>query len=130
MCTLLYLQSYNFSVLWSKISLNLNILPKDFLGFSAFRNSHPEVFLGKGVLKVRSKPTGEHPWWSAISIKLQSNFIGTTLWYGCSPVNFLYIFRTPFPKITSGRLLLSIFTYIFVNNSYLFCFYFIFIMHF
>ena len=26
--------------------------------------------------------------------------------HGCSPVNMLYIFRTPFPKITSGRLLL------------------------
>ena len=27
---------------------------------------------------------------------------------GCSPVNLLYIFRTPFPKNTSGGLLLSV----------------------
>ena len=28
--------------------------------------------------------------------------------HGCSPVNLLHIFRTPFPKNTSGRLLLLI----------------------
>ena len=35
-------------------------------------SSHPEVFLGKGVLKICSKFTGEHPCRSAISIKLQN----------------------------------------------------------
>ena len=35
---------------------------------------------------------------SAISIKLQSNFIKITLRHGCSPENLLYIFRTPSPK--------------------------------
>ena len=39
----------------------------------------PEVFLGKGVLKIRSKFTGEHPCRSLISIKLRSNFIKMTL---------------------------------------------------
>ena len=34
------------------------------------RSSHPEVFLGKGALKICSKFTGEHPCRSAISIKL------------------------------------------------------------
>ena len=29
------------------------------------------------------------------------------LWHGCSPVNLPHIFRTPFPKNTSGWLLLS-----------------------
>ena len=33
------------------------------------RNSHPRVFLVKGVLKICSKFTGEHPCRSAISIK-------------------------------------------------------------
>ena len=32
------------------------------------RSSHPEVFLGKGVLKICSKFTGEHPCRSGISI--------------------------------------------------------------
>ena len=35
------------------------------------------------------------------------NFIEFSLRHGCSPVNLLHIFRTPFPKNTSGRLLLS-----------------------
>ena len=37
-----------------------------------FRSSHSEVYLVKGVLKICSKFTREHPCWSAISIKLQS----------------------------------------------------------
>ena len=45
---------------------------------SAFRNSHPEVFLGKGVLKICSTLTGEHLCRSAISISrvtlLKSHF--------------------------------------------------------
>ena len=60
------------------------------------RSSRPEVFLGKGVLKIRSKYTGEQPCRSAISIKLLCNFIEITLWHGCSPVNLLHIFRAPF----------------------------------
>ena len=42
------------------------------------RNNHLEVFLGKGVLKICSKFTGEHPCRSAISIKLQRNFSKNT----------------------------------------------------
>ena len=37
---------------------------------------------------------------------LQSNFIEITFRLGCSPINFLLIFRTPFPENTSGGLLL------------------------
>ena len=36
-----------------------------------YRSSRPEVFLRKGVLKICSKFTGEHPCRSAISINLQ-----------------------------------------------------------
>ena len=39
-----------------------------------YRSSRPDVFLGKGVLKICSKLTGEDSCRSAISIKLQSNF--------------------------------------------------------
>ena len=66
------------------------------------------MFFGKDVLKIYNKLTGEHPRRSVISIKLQSNFIEITLWHGCSPVNLLYIFRTPFYRITYGGLLLNI----------------------
>ena len=34
---------------------------------------------------------------------LETNFIEIALWHGCSPANLLYIFRTPFPKNTSGN---------------------------
>ena len=38
-----------------------------------YRSSYQEMFLRKGVLKICSKFTGEHPCQSVISIKLQSN---------------------------------------------------------
>ena len=41
-----------------------------------------------------------------ISINLQSNFIEISLQHGCSPINFLHIFRILFSKNTSGGLLL------------------------
>ena len=73
------------------------------------RRSRREVFLRKGILKICSKFTGWHPWWSVISIKLQSNFIEIALWHGCFSVNLLHIFRTTFPRNTSGWLLLKMF---------------------
>ena len=66
-----------------------------------FGSSHQEVFLLKGVLKIRSKFTGQHPCQSVILIKLLCNFVEITLWHGCSPVNLLHIFRTPFCRNTS-----------------------------
>ena len=56
-----------------------------------------EVILKKVVEKnlKRSSPS-----------ELLWNFIEITLRRGCSPVNLLHIFRTTFPKNTSGGLLL------------------------
>ena len=65
-------------------------------------------------LTTCSKLTGEHPCRSVIIIKLQSNFIEITLRHWCSPVIFLYIFRTPFPRNISGRLLLEILVHLYV----------------
>ena len=70
------------------------------------KNSRPWLFLGKGVLKICSKFTGEFPCRSVISIKLLCNLIEIKIQHGCSSVNLLHIFRTTFPKNTSGRLLL------------------------
>ena len=46
------------------------------------RSSRPEVLLGKGVLKICSKFTGEYPCRSAISIKLLCNFTEIALRHG------------------------------------------------
>ena len=45
--------------------------------FHLFRSNPPEVFLGKSVLEICSKFTGEHPCRSAISTKLLKSQIGT-----------------------------------------------------
>ena len=74
----------------------------------AHRSSHPVVFLGKGVLEICSKFTGEQPCWNVISIKLFCNFIEITLQHGFSTVNLLLIFTTSFIKNTPGRLLLGV----------------------
>ena len=62
----------------------------------------------KCPLKIRNKFTGEQSCPSVISINLRSNFIEITLRSGCSPINFLHIFRTPSYKNTFGGLLLPI----------------------
>ena len=80
------------------------------------RSSRPEAFLGKGVLKICRKFTGEHPCWSVISIKLQSNFIEITLWPGCCPINLLHFSRAPFSKKTNGGLLLYLITSFVIIN--------------
>ena len=76
--------------------------------FNVIRSNSPEVFLGKGILKICSKCTGERQCRKVISIKLQSNFIEITLQHGCSPVILLHNFRTPFSQNTSGWLLLKV----------------------
>ena len=63
--------------------------------------------LGKGVLKICSKFTGEHPCRSVISVKLLCIFTKITYRHECSPVNFRHIFRTPPYKNTSVRMLLQ-----------------------
>ena len=68
-------------------SLSKKINLNESLAQDIRRSSHPEVFLGKGVLKICSKFTGEHQCRSVISF---------ALWHGCSPVNLLHIFRAPF----------------------------------
>ena len=71
------------------------------------RNSRPDVFVEKGILKTCSKFRGEHPCRCAISIKLFCNFIEIASWHECSPVDLLNISKTPFRKNISGWLLLK-----------------------
>ena len=76
-------------------------------GSRYFGSSHPEVFRGKGVLKICSKFTGKNPCRSVISIKLLYDGMKIMLRNGCYPANFLHIFRKPFSKNTPGRLFLD-----------------------
>ena len=73
--------------------------------WTKLRSSHPEVLLEESVLKMCSKFTGEHPCQNVILVKLLCNVIEIALRHGCSPVNLLHIFRTPFPMNTPGWLL-------------------------
>ena len=95
-----------FQLWWREIVLKREKIYKCFVQDCNSRSSHPEVFLGKGALKICSKFTGEHPCRSVISIKLLCSFIEITLRHGCPPVNLPHIFRTPFSKNTSGWLFL------------------------
>ena len=73
-------------------------------------SSPPEVFLGKGFYRRTQricKFTEEHTHRSMTSLKLLYNFIEIPLWHMFSPVQLLHISRTPFPKNTSGGLLLQ-----------------------
>ena len=78
------------------------------------RSSRLEVFLGKGVLKICRKFTKERLCRSVISIsKLGSNFTEITVQQRYTPVNFLYIVRTPLyrssrPKLFLGKSVLKI----------------------
>ena len=104
-----FLFSEGNTVIWQKHIAILNIISIHLLTkvhVVMFKSSPPEVFPGKDVLKIRSKFTREHPCRSAISIKLLCNLIEITLRHGCSLINLLHIFRTTFPKNTSGLLLL------------------------
>ena len=68
--------------------------------FENHRSNPPEVFLGKGVLKICSELTWEHP--------CRSTIFEIGLWHGWFPVNLLHIFRTLLLKNTSEGLLLNL----------------------
>ena len=68
----------------------------------------------KGDPKNSAKFTGKHLCQTEATLQrcswekvLQSNFIEITLRHGYSAVKLLHIFRTPFPRNTSGWLLLA-----------------------
>ena len=66
---------------YKKIELCMvqKLVESDVEGMKLFRSIHPKVFLGKGILKICSKFTGEHPYRSVISIQLLCNFIEVAL---------------------------------------------------
>ena len=79
---------------------NIRQVPKHAPYTFILRSSPLVLLLGKAVLIICSKFTGEHPCRNVVSIKLQSNFIEITLQHGCYLVNLLHFIRTTFPKNT------------------------------
>ena len=94
-----------------------------FLQSGRDRSSRSEVFLVKGVLKIYSKFTGEHPCRSAISITLQSKISQNSLentcaiekkaiWHMCFPVNNTKLLGTTFIEHCRWLLLNIVKTYL------------------
>ena len=65
----------------------------------SYGSNPPYLFLGKGVLKICSKFTGEPPYQSVISINLFCKFTEITLRHGYFPLNLLHIFRVKIKAI-------------------------------
>ena len=80
------------------ISQILNRLLVFSYAYIIIRSNLPAVLLERGFLLICSKFT-EYQCRSVISINLR---------HGCSPVNLLHIFKTPFPKNTFGGLQLCV----------------------
>ena len=91
--------SFTLNLYWHFAEI-LSTFIKKLKQLIVFSSNPPEVFLGKGVLKLCSKFTGDHLCWSMISIK----FLGTSVWV--FPDNWQHIFRSPLYKSTYGELLL------------------------
>ena len=60
----------------------------------------------RGVLRKRCSENTRQIYWRKPMLKCDFNKVAL---HGCSPVNLLHIFRTPFPKNTSGQLLQPLF---------------------
>ena len=98
----------NDGIFSNKAGENFN-LANVFLNVSPTLQKQPSKgVLGKRCSKNMQQFTGEHPRGSAISIKLQTNFIKITLWHRCFSVNLLHIFKTALYRNIYGGMLLII----------------------
>ena len=77
-----------------------------------FRKQPPRGVLSKRFSENMQEIYRRTPCQNVISIKLQSKFNETTFRHGCSSVNLPHIFRIPFLKNTSGRLLLNFYLWL------------------
>ena len=64
----------------------------------------PQKHPSRGVLIKRCSENMQQIYWR--KPMPEYDFKKVAFWHGCSPVNLLRNFRTPFPKNTSGQLLL------------------------
>ena len=94
--------------------------------FCATFNTHDILYTAQNLKDFFSKcdhiRMKQRIWSYLLKKSLMENFIfiEITLWHGCSPVNLLHIFRTPFLKNTSRWLLLFFFFNV-LFNSWVLC---------
>ena len=108
-------QIYDFYIYFIVITcLKLKNIFKNILNEEAMHYASNFFFVSnrqkqshRDVLKKRCSENMQQIYRRTSMPKLQSNFIEIALRHGCSPVNLLHIFRTPFPRNTSGWLLLN-----------------------
>ena len=101
----------NENILWTNIAqkrcfpLSISLVNESKFSFLRICSHSPKKSLMENIIFCAVKVIDIMP---NIISKLLCNFIEITLGDGCSPVYLLHIFRAPFPKNTSGRLLLFI----------------------
>ena len=88
----------NNDILRIQLNIKMKLLEKQLTTWSCYQKQP-----SRGVLRKRCFENMQQ---SYRTTPMQSNFSEITLWHWCSPVSLLHIFRTPFPKNTSGWLLL------------------------
>ena len=76
-----------------------------------FRSSYPDVFCKKDVLKIFAKFIGKNLCWSPF-LNRPKTLLKRILQDRCFPVSFAKFLRTLFIQNTSGRLLLSFRTFV------------------
>ena len=103
---------YNHCLVWhiiNKVTVNILKVTRS-LAFmnDSFRESIKQKQRSRGVLRKRCSENMQQIYRRTPMpmCDFDCNFIEIALWYGCSPVNLLHIFRIPFPKNSSGWLLL------------------------
>ena len=76
------------------------------LNFCEISNNLAQKQPSRGVFRKRFSEKIQQIYRRTPMLKCDFNKVEITLHHRCSPVNLLYIFRTPFPKNTCGGLLL------------------------
>ena len=141
-CNLFFFKLYFFKTISIYFNLILILVTRDFaiilytLPYEVYRSSHQRCSIITGVLRNFAKFTGKNLCPSLFFNKVAglrpATLLKNRLWHRCFPVNFAKFLRTTFLQNTSGRLLLSLWSFvcnlqkfktsgIFMSNGFLIC---------
>ena len=99
----LKIQQTNFLFHFFFICISFFPFPNNFISIWLIQKHTP-----RSVPRKRCSENMQYIYWRTPMPKYDLNKVAITLWHGCSPVNLLNIFSTPFLKNTSGEPLLLI----------------------